>query len=386
MNKYRIQITGAVVATVLMAGLASSAPPRTKRLEIGDKAPDFRLPGVDGRMYRLRDFAAADILVVVFTCNHCPTAQAYEERIKKIAADYKNKGVALVAISPNDPKAVRLDELGYSDMGDSLDDMRIRAKDMEYNFPYLYDGENQKVSAAYDPARTPHVFIFDKQRTLRYEGGIDDAEKPELVNSRDARNAIEALLKGRKVPVERTRTIGCSIKWSDKRESARQSLATWAQEGVDVEMIDARGVRELVKNDSGKLRVISVWASWSGPSVEQLAEFVTANRMYRRREFEMITISADSPSRKSSVLSLLEKQQASCRNFLFDSKDQYELMSALDKDLLGGVPYTILIKPGGEVIYRRLGMIDPLELKKAIVGYLGRYYTLQGRKFPRVRS
>ncbi|MHC4431341.1 MAG: thioredoxin family protein [Planctomycetota bacterium] len=194
MNKYRIQITGAVVATVLMAGLASSAPPRTKRLEIGDKAPDFRLPGVDGRMYRLRDFAAADILVVVFTCNHCPTAQAYEERIKKIAADYKNKGVALVAISPNDPKAVRLDELGYSDMGDSFDDMRIRAKDMEYNFPYLYDGENQKVSAAYDPARTPHVFIFDKQRTLRYEGGIDDAEKPELVNSRDARNAIEALL------------------------------------------------------------------------------------------------------------------------------------------------------------------------------------------------
>ena len=124
----------------------------------------------------------------------------------------------------------------------------------------------------------------------------------------------------------------------------------------------------------GKPFLINVWASWSGPSIEQLAEFVTANRMYRKREFEMITISADSPSRRDSVLSLLKKQQASCRNYLFDSQDQYQLMAALDKDLLGGVPYTILIKPGGEIIYRQLGPGDPLELKRAIVGYLGRYY------------
>ena len=368
------QVTSVAVAVLLMAGLVWAVPVGTKTLEIGEKAPDFRLPGVDGRMYRLADFAATDVLVIVFTCNHCPTAQAYEERIKSIAADYRDKGTALVAISPNDPKAVRLDELGYSDMGDSFEDMKIRARDMEYNFPYLYDGEDQKVSRAYGPIRTPHVFIFDKQRKLRYEGGIDDAEKPELVRSRDARNAIDALLEGREVPAERTRTIGCSIKWAEKRESARRSLEMWARENVAVEMIDAKGVKELARNDSGKLRVINVWASWSGPSVEQLAEFVTANRMYRKREFEMITISVDSPSRRSSVLSLLKKQQASCRNYLFDSQDQYQLMSALDKDLLGGIPYTILVKPGGEIIYRRLGTVDPLELKKAIVGYLGRYY------------
>ncbi len=118
MSKYRRQITGAVVVTVLTAGLSWSAPPGISTLGIGDRAPDFHLPGVDGRMYRLRDFAGAETLVIVFTCNHCPTAQAYEERIKKLAADYRNKGVALVAISPNDPKAVRLDEFGYSDMGD----------------------------------------------------------------------------------------------------------------------------------------------------------------------------------------------------------------------------------------------------------------------------
>src|SRR5262245_3441696 len=89
-------------------------------LPLGSAAPDFNLPGVDGRNYALKDFAAAKILVIIFTCNHCPTAQYYEERIKKLVVDYKDRGVALVAISPNDPKSVRLDELGYTDLGDSF--------------------------------------------------------------------------------------------------------------------------------------------------------------------------------------------------------------------------------------------------------------------------
>lgn len=374
MSKYSKQVLAVVASVLFMAGLGFSASEKVQTLRIGQKAPDFNLPGVDGRNYKLADFADADVLVIIFTCNHCPTAQAYEERIIKLAADYKNKGVALVAISPNDPKAVRLDELGYSDMGDSLEDMKIRAKDMGYNFPYLYDGDNQRVSLAYGPARTPHVFIFDRQRKLRYVGRIDDSEKPKLVKSQDARNAIAALLKGRRVPVEKTGTIGCSIKWSSKRESAKQSFERWAGESVAVEMADAKSIKEIVKNNSGKLRLVNVWASWSGPSVTQLQEFVTMNRMYRKRDFELITISADSPKRKNRVISSLKKQQVSCKNYLFDSEDEYQLMAAVDKDLLGGIPYTILIQPGGKVIYRCVGIIEPLELKKAIVGYVGRYY------------
>ncbi|OHB75337.1 MAG: redoxin [Planctomycetes bacterium RBG_16_55_9] len=368
------RVLATVAAMLLLVNLGWSAQEKIRTLEIGDKAPAFNLPGVDGRQYSLNDFSKADVLVVVFTCNHCPTAQAYEGRIKKLAADYRNKGVALVAISPNDPKAVRLDELGYSDMSDSFEEMKIRVKDMEYNFPYLYDGEDQKVSRAYGPERTPHVFIFDRQRALRYVGRIDDSEKPNLVKSREARSAIDALLAGQKVPVAKTPTIGCSIKWSDKRDSAKQAFETWAKENVAVEMIGLKGVEELAKNDSGKLRVIHVWASWSGPSVEQLAELVSMNRMYRRREFELITISADSPGRKDPVLSLLRRQQVSCKNYLFDSEDEYTLMAAVDKSLRGGIPYTIVVQPGGEIIFRAVGIADPLALKKAVVGYLGRYY------------
>ena len=120
--------------------------------------------------------------------------------------------------------------------------------------------------------------------------------------------------------------------------------------------------------------LVNVWATWCGACVIEFEEFVAINRMYRRRDFELITISADLPTRKDKVLSFLKAQQASCKNYLFDSEDKYALMEALDKESLGGIPYTILIKPGGEIMYRHVGLIDPLQLKKVIVGHLGRYY------------
>lgn len=375
MGKYSLGILAAIVLLFLAPEFSRSAQQKAQTLEIGRQAPDFNLPGVDGRNYRLADFADAKILVVVFTCNHCPTAQAYEDRIKKLTSDYKSKGVAVVAISPNDPEAVRLDELGYSDMGDTFEEMKIRAVDKSYNFPYLYDGKTQTVTIAYGAVATPHLFIFDDQRKLRYTGRFDDSEKkPKQVKSNDAINAIEAILAGRKVPVEKTRAFGCSVKWAGKRASAKAALASWAREEVALTAINAKDLSELVKNNTSKLRLINIWTTWSVPSVKQLEQFVIMNRMYRRRDFELITISADSPAKEQQVLSALKKQQASCRNYLFAKGDIYQLMEAVDKELLGGVPCTLLIEPGGKVIYRRLGLIEPLELKKTIVEYVGRYY------------
>jgi peroxiredoxin len=375
MGKHSLSIIASVVLLFLAPALSISAQQKIGTLEIGRQAPDFNLPGVDGRNYRLADFADAKILVVVFTCNHCPTAQAYEDRIIKMTSDYKNKGVAVVAISPNDPLAVRLDELGYSDMSDTFEEMKIRAKDKGYNFPYLYDGQTQKVTTAYGAVATPHLFIFDSQRKLRYIGRFDDSEKnPKQVKSSDAINAIEAILAGRKVPVEETMAFGCSVKWANKRASAKAALASWAREEVSLTKINAQEVSELIKNDSAKLRLINIWATWSGPSVKQLEEFVIMNRMYRRRDFELITISADSPAKEQQVLAALKKQQASCKNYLFARDDIYQLMGTIAKDMPSGVPCTLLIEPGGKVIYRRLGLIEPLELKKTIVGYIGRYY------------
>lgn len=343
-------------------------------LPIGRPAPDFRLPGVDGKTYSLDSFRDAEILVVVFTCNHCPTAQAYEDRIKQLAADYKDKKVALVAVSPNDPEAVRLDELGYTDVGDSFEDMKIRAKDQAFNFPYLDDGRDQKMSRAYGPLATPHVFVFDRARKLRFVGRIDNSEKPQRVTSHDTRNAIDALLAGKPVPVEKTKVFGCSVKWSDKRDSVKQSLETWAKEKVELKPIDEKGIRELVKNDGKKLRLVNVWATWCGPCLVELPEFVAMNRMYRRRDFELVTISADSPDEKAKALEALTQKQVSATNYLFDGNDKYKLMDAVDEKSSGPLPHTVLIAPGGKVLYSKSGPCEPMKIKQAIVGYLGRTY------------
>ena len=370
-SRYRDFLVVFGLVLIASSGLAVC---RAEALEIGSPAPEFSLSGVDGKTYSLGSFRDADILVIVFTCNHCPTAQAYEERIQQLATDYKDKKVALVAISPNDPEAVRLDELGYSDLGDSLADMKIRAKDKGFSFPYLYDGENQKVSRAYGPVATPHVFVFDRQRKLRFVGRIDNSDKPQRATSRETRDAIEALLAGKPVPVEKTKVVGCSIKWSDKREAVKRALETWAKEEVGLRLIDEKGLQALVQNDTKRLRLINVWATWCGPCVAELPELVTVNRMYRHREFELITISADAPEEKDKVLEVLRKQQVSASNYLFEGNDKYKLMDAVDEKASGPVPHTILVAPGGKVLYRKSGSCEPLAIKRAIADHLGRTY------------
>jgi thiol-disulfide isomerase/thioredoxin len=264
--------------------------------------------------------------------------------------------------------------MGYTDLGDSFEEMKQRAKDKKYNFPYLYDGDEQKALVAYGPMSTPHLFIFDKQRRCRYTGRIDDNEDETKITTKDTRNAIEALLAGKSVPVETTKTFGCSMKWAYKKASAEEAIRKWNAEKVSVEMIDVEDIGQLLKNDSDKLRLINVWATWCGPCVSEFPELTKINRMYRLRDFEMITISADSPEKNDDVLKFLKKNYASTMNYLFNSDDKYALIEAVDTEWPGALPYTILVKPGGEIIFRKLGIIDPLELKKAIVDYLGRVY------------
>ncbi len=345
-----------------------------KTLEIGANAPDFNLIGLDDKNYTLDSYSDAEVLVLIFTANHCPTAQAYEGRIIKMVNDYKDRGVAIVGISSNHPAALRLDEYGYTDIGDSFEDMKQRAKDMKYNFPYLYDGDLQDAAKAYGAIATPHVFIFDKERKLRYVGRVDDGENIKKVTVPDTRNAIDALLSGKKVPVEKTKSFGCSIKWKSKIESANRTLEKMNAEEVEVSLIDLAGMQEVLKNKSEKLRLINFWATWCIPCVAEFPELIHINRNFRKRNFEMVTVSMDALDKNDAVLKFLEKSYASTKNYHFNSDKKYDLIDAVDKEWPGSLPYTILVKPGGEILYKKLGVIDPAEVRKVIVEYLGRYW------------
>ena len=344
-------------------------------LAIGSTAPDFALPGVDGKTHRLKDYDSSPILAIVFTCNHCPVAQVYEDRIKRIVNDYRGKGVALVAIQPNDPNALRIDEMVMSDMSDSFEEMKIRAAYRHFNYSYLYDGATQTVANAYGPKATPHIFIFDKERKLRYEGRVDDNQREPLVKILDARNAIDALLAGKPVAVPHTGVFGCSTKWKSKAVTRIAALKKIEAQPVTVDLVNASELKVLRANSTGKMLLINFWATWCTSCRQEFPDLQTTFRMYQSRPFELVTVSANGPDERDEVLKFLEQQHATTRNLLFSSTDTYALQAAFDAKWESALPYTILIAPDGKVLYRREGEVDLLDLRRTILANLPSGYA-----------
>jgi peroxiredoxin len=173
-------------------------------LKIGSKAPDFNLPATDSKNYSLDYFKGGKGFIIIFSCNHCPYVRAYEERIKKIQSDYGSKGINIIAINSNDSDQ-------YED--DSFENMKTRALEMSFNFPYLRD-EDQSAAKDYGASHTPEIFLFDNQKTLVFHGKIDDNWRDESkIKSKYLRDAIEELIQGKDISVPETFTIGCTIKW-----------------------------------------------------------------------------------------------------------------------------------------------------------------------------
>ncbi|HEX4053241.1 MAG TPA: thioredoxin family protein [Tepidisphaeraceae bacterium] len=176
-------------------------------LDIGDQAPDFNLPGVDGKKYSLADFKDARVLIVVFSCNHCPYVVGSEDRVIRLANDFTGRDVKMVAINSNETEQHPMD---------SFDHMVTRAKEKKFPFPYLRD-ESQEVALAYGALRTPHFYVFDAQRKLRYTGRLDDNPKnAALATTHELRDALEAIIAGRKPAIEKTNPLGCNVKWKGK--------------------------------------------------------------------------------------------------------------------------------------------------------------------------
>jgi peroxiredoxin len=188
------------IAVFSISGFTADAPTPYK---IGDKATDFKLKSVDGKMYGMSDYKDAKGFIVVFTCNHCPFAVKYEDRINDLAKKYKSKGYILLAINPNDPAL---------EPTDSYELMKVRAKEKGFAFPYLFD-EGQKIYPQYGATKTPHVFLLDKNQVVKYIGAIDDnVDSANDVKEKYLENAIAALESGKTPSPETTKAIGCSIK------------------------------------------------------------------------------------------------------------------------------------------------------------------------------
>jgi thiol-disulfide isomerase/thioredoxin len=282
----------------------------------------------------------------------------------------------LIAISPNSPNGLLYEELGYSDLSDTYEEMIIRAKDKSYNFPYLYDGDDEKVSLKYGPVATPHVFVFDKERVLRYHGRIDNSQKPGTAKAEDLSASIDSLLEGNQVATAITKTFGCSTKWGWKTEQRIKTDKEWDNRKVTLEEIDQNGITTLIQNNTEKLRLINIWATWCGPCRLEYPSFIPIQRMFGARDFEFISISMDEVGKKESAKKFLQKSNSAVTNYISTIEDKYEFIELIDSNWNGALPYTLVIEPDGNIYWSHQGEIDFQNLKKVIVEHpkIGRFY------------
>lgn len=345
-------------------------------LKLGGVLPDFSLPGVDGKTHAKAEYAKYPVLVLVFTSNHCPASQSYEERLLKLDADYLKKGVKLIALMSNNARALRLDENRFSDVEDTLEGMKIRAKDMKFTFPYLYDGKTQKLGRAVGARATPHAFIFDKDRKLCYSGGIDD--KPDAVPTRHyLRDAIDDLLAGRAVKKATSRTFGCSTKWLEKEARVLQAEKEWKKKSVKADTIKVADLEKLVKGDGENHLLINVWSPSCVSCIAELPDVVKLHRIYKSRSVKVISLGLTNSTKGLPIVQ--KAHMAEMPNLLFDG-DREKMADALDKPWQGELPYTVIINPKGKVVYRKSGAFDMLEVRREIVDRLGRTRALRPAK------
>jgi thioredoxin-related protein len=245
--------------------------------------------------------------------------------------------------------------------------MKIRTAFRHIEWPYLYDGETQGVSIKFGVVATPHIYLFDKDRKLQYQGRIDDNQREDLVKSQDARNAIEAMLAGRPVPVTETHAFGCTTKWMSKATGVEEEWAKIEAEPVTVDMVAADDLKKLRANGTGKVLLVSFWSTGCSACASQFLDLETTFRMYRLRAFDFVTVATNPPADAPAVLAFLRKQHASNPNKQFASADAASLQAAWGARWKIGTPFTLVIAPDGKVLYEKEGKIDILDLRRTIL-------------------
>jgi peroxiredoxin len=358
----------ALLPVVLL--LAACGGPPASSMAIGAPAPDFSLPGVDGRVHTLAEYAESPVVAIVFMANGCPASQQYEARIQALAETYRDRRVAVMAVNPNNPDALRLDALGHTDVGESLEGMKTRAAFSGLTYPYLSDGDTQALTRAMGVTATPQMFIFDRARSLRYQGRIDDNVREALATTHEARDAIDALLAGRPVAVAETTPIGCAPALATTPSARTTEAAGYAAEPVTVQAAGPDELRALRRNGTGKLLLVNYWATWCGPCVTEFPDLEATYRMYRARGFDFVAVSTNEPQERPAVIEFLRKQHASHRNLQFGTPDVYALQEAFDPKMPAPVPFTLLLAPNGDVLYQELGASDIPRLRRAILSHL----------------
>lgn len=341
-------------------------------LPIGATAPDFSVIDEQGKKHTLHDYDKYRILAIVFTATHCPYAQLYEDRIQALYDDYTQRGVAVIAVNPNAALAASPGELAWTDVDDSFENMAIRQKLRHLTYPYFYDGYTQAMALAYGPKTSPHIYLFDQDRKLQYEGRIDDNMHEAEVKTHDARVALDEMLAGKPVSTPHTAAFGCSTKWADQIEAKQKAVKDWQAKPVTVEPATAETLKDLRANAAGKTLVVTFYSVKCAHCASELPDLITSYLWYKARPYDFVTVSTDGPSAQPEVQKFLENVHSAVRNLQFASTDVAALQEAFaGKQWNTREPYTVIINSDDNVVYENnKSQDDILTLRRTVLANL----------------
>jgi len=317
-----------ILATTLILALACSLA--SAAVDPGDKAPKFKLFGVDYKYHQLSDYADSKATVVVFTCNSCPVAKAYEDDLIALAKEYQPKGIQFLAINPNPADKMP---------ADSFPKMKERAEQKGFPYPYLYD-ETQEVAHAYGAKVTPHIFVVGPEGTVVYEGSVDNRhESPNYLA-----NALDNILAGKKVENPSLAPFGCSVKY-------RQ-----AQGEVSVKAVTASGLRDVLKAHRGKVLLVDFWATWCGPCREQFPKLAKWQKEYDEAGLQVISVSLDELSAKDGkVKEWLQQYEADLETLILDVPNHSDFVQSWSSKWEGAIPALFIFDREGNMTHQVLG-------------------------------
>lgn len=326
--------------------------------------PDFKLPGVDGRYYTQKDFESYRLTAVVFLSNHCRVSQLFQTQIIEINKRVRNEGIAIFAVSPNYAPAILPDELAYSDLGDSYEEMKKRALRLNYNFPYLYDGENQAFTKLVGATITPSVYIYNKQKKLIYVGRIGNHDTVENINTSDLFNILKDSEPNSNENIKRKKVFGTSIKTKDDNFLAEQVRKRYADEKIRLVSADSRKLKFYANHLTQKPKLFYVWQMSDENSRENLIKLSSLYKIFRKRGFKLITVAIGEENQREKIVQILNQAQLSTTNFISQGHEIGPLSALLPNTIEKTTPFYRLISSGGtpllgghgDVIYDELRM------------------------------
>ena len=357
------KISFIITITFILAAKAMYADPSS--------LPEFELLGTNGLTYRSEDLKAKKIVCLVMLSNHCKISQRFEYLINEISEKMKQNDSILIAISPNNENAIIPDELAYSEVGDSYEEMKIRSINNRYTFPYLYDGEKQVVAKQLGSKSTPHGYLFDRKRKLVFSGKIGDYNKPTDIKESDLFKKYLDCLNDEDPKITHTKVHGTSIKFTEDIFMADRIKKRYANETVTLRYIDEKTLKFFIEHLKGSPTIFHIWSSSVNGFRQNLIELSSIYKIFRKRGFRLLTICVDPDKTETEIKTQLERAQLSAVNLCLKGSEVGSLMKFVPIESKSTVPFTILFGNEGNHLYSTVGGIDTLRCKKLIVNELG---------------